>query len=126
MLEVERPVDALHMSSIPLCPYRGLMAFREQDASFFFGREGFTQRLVQACLTEPFTAVVGSVGAGKSSVLNAGLIPHLRQERSGWLIATLHPGHHPYRALAGALLRLYGSGVHQRGVHPSDLPAEVE
>jgi len=32
---------------VAACPYRGLGAFREVDAPFFFGREDFTGRLVQ-------------------------------------------------------------------------------
>lgn len=31
-----------------ICPYRGLRPFREEDAPFFFGRETFTERLVEA------------------------------------------------------------------------------
>ncbi len=38
----------LEEQAIPSCPYRGLFAFREQDAKFFFGREQFIQQLVQA------------------------------------------------------------------------------
>jgi serine/threonine protein kinase len=30
----------------PECPYRGLYAFQEEDAPFFFGRETFTEQLV--------------------------------------------------------------------------------
>ena len=32
----------------PRCPYRGLFAFREQDEEFFFGRELFIKRMVDA------------------------------------------------------------------------------
>ncbi|MDJ0578598.1 trypsin-like peptidase domain-containing protein [Crocosphaera sp.] len=34
--------------AIPPCPYRGLFAFREQDAQYFFGRKTFTEELVIA------------------------------------------------------------------------------
>ena len=34
--------------AIPPCPYQGLSAFQEQNAEFFFGRETFTQQLLQA------------------------------------------------------------------------------
>ena len=30
-----------------VCPYRGLQYFREEDAAFFFGREAFTEQLVE-------------------------------------------------------------------------------
>ena len=56
-----------------VCPYRGLLPFREEDAPFFFGREDYTQQLVQIIAKHPFVMVVGSSGSGKSSVVRAGL-----------------------------------------------------
>jgi len=95
---VSRPVGS--------CPYRGLAAFREQDAKFFFGREQFAQRLEEAIQSQSLTAViVGSSGSGKSSVVFAGLLPRLRDE-GGWQIAHFRPGERPFRALAGTLLPL--------------------
>ncbi len=89
------------------CPYRGLGAFREQDAPFFFGRERFTLLLRDAVERQPFVAVVGSSGSGKSSVVFAGLLPQLRDDdREAWLIAICRPGEQPFHTLAVALLPL--------------------
>ncbi|MFW2338730.1 MAG: AfsR/SARP family transcriptional regulator, partial [Acidimicrobiia bacterium] len=86
------------------CPYRGLAAFREEDAPFFFGRDDFIERLAEAVKQRPVVAViVGSSGSGKSSAVFAGLLPRLRDE-AGWLIVHFRPGGHPFHALAGALL----------------------
>lgn len=89
-----------------ICPYRGLRAFREEDAPLFFGREAFTQRLVAEVSRHPMVAVVGASGCGKSSVVRAGLVPHLRQESAEqvWDVATLVPGDRPLHALAAALV----------------------
>jgi WD40 repeat protein/DNA-binding SARP family transcriptional activator len=88
------------------CPYQGLAAFREEDAPFFFGREDFARRLLQAVHQHPLvTIIVGSSGSGKSSVVAAGLLPRLREE-GNWLIAPFRPGRRPFGALAGALLPL--------------------
>jgi WD40 repeat protein/DNA-binding SARP family transcriptional activator len=88
------------------CPYRGLDAFREEDAPFFFGREDSTARLVEAVEQgHPAIVIVGSSGSGKSSLVGAGLLPRLRQAPD-WLIATFRPGESPFRALAGVLLPL--------------------
>ena len=95
----------LGQQAIPSCPYRGLFAFREQDASYFFGREGFSQQLVDAVRRRPLAAVVGSSGSGKSSVVFAGLIPYLLHEGS-WLTAAFRPGKEPFHSLAAALLPL--------------------
>lgn len=90
------------------CPYRGLHAFREEDARFFFGREAFTELLVDAVSAEPMLGVIGPSGSGKSSVVHAGLLPRLRADASGpaWTIAGLRPGGKPFQALAGALVPL--------------------
>ncbi|HNS50858.1 MAG TPA: BTAD domain-containing putative transcriptional regulator [Anaerolineae bacterium] len=91
------------------CPYRGLAAFQEEDARFFFGREGFARRLMEVIQQRPVEAgpalicVVGSSGSGKSSAVFAGLLPRLRG-RDDWLIASLRPGAQPFQALAHSLL----------------------
>lgn len=65
-----------------VCPYRGLAAYRQQDAGWFFGRErstaAFVAQLRAAENTGGLVMLVGASGAGKSSLLNAGLVPALR------------------------------------------------
>ncbi|MGW0841072.1 nSTAND1 domain-containing NTPase [Streptomyces sp. NPDC002787] len=65
-----------------VCPYRGLASYRQQDARWFFGRERSTDALVAqlraAERTGGLVMLVGASGAGKSSLLNAGLVPALR------------------------------------------------
>ncbi|MFF9101772.1 hypothetical protein ACF1AU_14485 [Streptomyces rubrogriseus] len=65
-----------------VCPYRGLAAYRRQDADWFFGRERSTRALLAqldaARDTGGLVMLVGASGAGKSSLLNAGLVPALR------------------------------------------------
>lgn len=90
--------------SRPACPYRGLFAFREEDAHFFFGREEFTEKLVTAVKQQDLLPIIGPSGSGKSSVIFAGLIPTLRQQEN-WLICALRPGSQPLQALAAAFLR---------------------
>ncbi|BDI15896.1 hypothetical protein ANSO36C_16980 [Nostoc cf. commune SO-36] len=50
--------------AIALCPYRGLFAFREEDARFFFGRDIFTQKLVDTVQKQSLVAVIGASGSG--------------------------------------------------------------
>jgi WD40 repeat protein len=98
---------ALRVRTIAPCPYRGLFAFREQDAALFYGREELTDQLLDAVSTQALVTVIGASGSGKSSLVFAGSLPRLRQ-RTGWLIATLRPagGTSPLDALAAALLPL--------------------
>jgi KaiC/GvpD/RAD55 family RecA-like ATPase len=89
-----------------VCPYRGLRPFREEDEPFFFGREVFTDTLAATLARQPFVAVVGASGSGKSSVVRAGLIPRLRRGEGGfvWDVATLVSTDRPLASLAAALL----------------------
>ena len=99
-------------------PYRGLQRFDEEDAEFFFGRDGDVQRLLEKLKTTRLLAVLGPSGSGKSSLVRAGLLPALRRgalpASEDALIAVLTPGSHPLTALTAQLLRLYpGRGMHK-------------
>ena len=88
-----------------ICPYRALRPFREEDAPFFFGRETFTDDLEAQVERQSLVAVVGSSGSGKSSVVQAGLVPRLRRARERvWDILAFHPDVRPFHSLAAALL----------------------
>ncbi len=52
------------------CPYRGLEVFREQDAEWFFGRADVVATLQQMVGQQPFVALIGASGSGKSSVVS--------------------------------------------------------
>jgi WD40 repeat protein/class 3 adenylate cyclase len=105
-LEMLPAIDLREPRSIGESPYQGLSAFQEDDAEFFFGREGFTDRLIDAVKTHPMVAViVGSSGSGKSSTVFAGLLPQLRKE-GGWSIAQFRPGSQPLTALMSVLIPL--------------------
>ncbi|MDJ0841370.1 MAG: protein kinase [Acidobacteriota bacterium] len=83
------------------CPFKGLEAFTEKDHHFFYGREAITQRLSEHVNRYRFLAVLGPSGSGKSSVVQAGLMPLLREE--GKSIALFTPAGHPLEELAYAL-----------------------
>lgn len=88
-----------------ICPYRGLLYFREEDAPFFFGREVAINQLASAVQQHHLVAVVGASGSGKSSVVRAGLVPELRKARDRvWEVATIVPTDRPIHALAAVLM----------------------
>ena len=102
--DLQKHLDSVHAS---ICPYRGLLYFREEDAPFFFGREAAIDKLTSAVQREPFVAVVGASGSGKSSVVRAGLVPKLRSDRrTAWETVILVPTDQPLKALARALVPL--------------------
>jgi DNA-binding SARP family transcriptional activator/WD40 repeat protein/tRNA A-37 threonylcarbamoyl transferase component Bud32 len=85
-------------------PYKGLRAFREADAPEFQGRSALVAALVTRVNAEPFVAVVGPSGSGKSSLVHAGLVPALR--RDGALVVSMVPGADPLAELEAALRRV--------------------
>jgi hypothetical protein len=100
--DLQRDFDSVRAS---ICPYRGLLHFREEDAPFFFGREGAVDILTSAVQRQPFVAVVGASGSGKSSIVHAGLVPRLRSDHSTtWEVISLTPTYQPLEALAKALV----------------------
>lgn len=67
-------------SPVPPSPYRGILPFRYADRDRFFGREREIKDLTAKILLYRLVAVFGESGAGKSSLLNAGIIPALQRE----------------------------------------------
>ena len=100
-------------------PYRGLRAFEEQDAPFFFGRETATTDVLarmSGCVDRTGLLVVSGVsGAGKSSLLRAGVLPRIRgagltaaPEAARWPCLLLTPGPAPLDVLAVQVAHLAG------------------
>ncbi len=63
------------------CPFRGLYPFTVEDREFFFGREPLIDKLVAKLGDDPFLAVLGPSGSGKSSIVLAGLVPRSAPRR---------------------------------------------
>ncbi len=85
-------------------PYKGLAAFTEADAANFYGREETIERYVQLVAEAPLVPIIGASGSGKSSLVQAGLIPYLKRDTtSDWHILTMRPGRNPFNALAQAI-----------------------
>jgi type II secretory pathway predicted ATPase ExeA len=99
--------DRVRETRATICPYRGLLYFREEDAPFFFGRVEAITQLVSAVQDHSLVAVVGASGSGKSSVVRAGLVPELRKSCDRvWEVATIVPTDRPLYSLAAVLMPL--------------------
>jgi hypothetical protein len=100
------------------CPYPGLRPFRRSEAGYFFGRDEQVTQLMRR-LRQPagsrLLTVLGPSGCGKTSLIEAGLIPTLKQSsRSGdagqrWEVVKVQPGARLYRDLSAELVRCYRS-----------------
>jgi WD40 repeat protein len=86
-------------------PYRGLKSYETPDSELFFGRTALIEKLGEAICDRPFTVVLGASGSGKSSLVKAGLIPDLGDDR--WqILGPMRPGEYPLSALQGAFRAL--------------------
>lgn len=77
----------------PENPWPGLASFSESERRFFFGRDQETQALLRLVRRETLTVLHGRSGLGKTSLLNAGLFPLLRDE--AWLPVYIRLDHAP-------------------------------
>ena len=70
------------LGAVSSSPYRGLKVFQEQDAGWFFGREAaitaVLDRMSRLLAGTGLLVVSGASGAGKSSLLRAGVLPQIR------------------------------------------------
>jgi len=60
-------------------PWPGLRAFTENDREFFLGREAEAAELLGLVQRKPVVVLYGQSGLGKTSLLQAGLIPELKR-----------------------------------------------
>ncbi|MGB7248105.1 MAG: caspase family protein [Phormidesmis sp.] len=93
--------------SFGFCPYRGLSPFDEAHADYFFGRDDLIEQLLKKVDSSDFCALVGASSSGKTSLLRAGLMHHLRQGdritgSDGWTLKLITPTQHPLKGLAAA------------------------
>ncbi len=111
-------------------PFKGLLAFQEEDEAIFYGRDTLTTDLRHRLLSPvvrarqldsslsgktnvlptasplptTFLALVGASGSGKSSVVRAALIPALRRQ-TNWPIHLITSTTRPLETLAVTLTR---------------------
>lgn len=84
-------------------PYKGPESYQVEDADLFFGRDREAQHLIAKILSSRFTLVHAQSGAGKTSLLNARVIPDL--EARGWGAFRVLPQNDPLASLRATTLR---------------------
>jgi WD40 repeat protein len=96
-----------------LCPYPGLASFGQEQAAFFFGRDRLTADLVgrlgESLIEGGPLMVVAPSGAGKSSLLRAGMLAAVKcgalpvAGSRSWPHLVFTPTAHPMRAAAAQI-----------------------
>lgn len=120
-----RTIVADTAASFEGCPFVGLAAYRPDQAHLFFGRQKETLDALACFETRGGRAPVrwleinGNSGSGKSSLMQAGLLPLVDQ---GWLwprtgyerwtrIGPMMPGEHPTEMLAESFARTFAASM---------------
>ena len=85
-------------------PYPGLRPFAEDDSPYFRGRDAEIEQLLNLLAVERFVVVTGTSGSGKSSLVQAGVIPILRSGlatdlAADWTIVVIRPSRGPLERL---------------------------
>ena len=93
------------------CPYRGLLPYDQAHEAVFFGRERLTATLTGTLTQAGIVMLTGASGAGKTSLLQAGLRPALTRGvqvpgSSSWFQVSMIPGTRPLTELSAQLARL--------------------
>jgi formylglycine-generating enzyme required for sulfatase activity len=114
-LQQSPDASSLQPEELPadFCPYPGLESFNEKYAHYFFGRQFETAELLISFSLgggrhpQRWLQIEGNSGVGKSSLVQSGLIPAIRDgwqqpdyRRIGWHIAVMRPGNTPCENLA--------------------------
>jgi tetratricopeptide (TPR) repeat protein len=73
-------------------PFPGTRAFSRDDQALFFGRDPDIAVVVDLWATNRLTVLSGPPGCGKTSLLNAGVYPALREMVSARRLSLLAPG----------------------------------
>jgi len=86
----------------------GLRPYRKEEADIFYGREKEVEGLLQILQKDKLVTVIGAPGTGKSSLINAGLIPRLEegflaQAGKQWSVCKFRPGISPIENMAYSL-----------------------
>jgi hypothetical protein len=84
-------------------PYKGPESYQIEDAGLFFGRDRDADQLIAKILSSRFTLVHAQSGAGKTSLLNARVIPGL--ESRGWSAFRILPQNDPIESVRTSTLR---------------------
>jgi hypothetical protein len=98
--------------------FRGPLSYDIQDAKTFYGRMADGDACWERLRSKPFFILEGESGCGKSSLLNAYVLPRARQVFH--VIGPCRCGEDPFGKLRSALLQQSYSGGHKYGKRDLD------
>jgi len=94
-----------------LNPFPGLRPFKQKESHLFFGREDQVCEVLRKLIINKFVGIVGDSGIGKSSFVNCGIFPKLKQDdnetKDMWNIVSFRPGEDPLNEMSNVLHSFY-------------------
>ena len=107
-------MDGSRASNRPANLFKFLDSYQESDSPIFYGREDEIGFITGAVYRYSLTLISGESGAGKSSLLYAGLFPTLRRE--GTLIAAVRCLDSPVNRIRSEVIRQLKAGLDLKAV----------
>ena len=95
-------------------PYPGLRPYLKNESDIYCGRNKQVFEIKNKLLNNKFVAIVGPSGSGKSSLINAGLIPIF--EKNQFDIIEMHPGNHPIYSLSESLYQTFQNKIEKNQI----------
>jgi energy-coupling factor transporter ATP-binding protein EcfA2 len=89
------------------CPYPGMVPFKQDESQHFYGRDDEIGKMIELLQQHRLLFVIGPSGSGKSSLVFAGLLPHLSTAEdfppTFWRVHSMRPGAQPTKTLVDLL-----------------------
>jgi hypothetical protein len=99
-------------------PYPGIYAFEAEDAAIYFGRDEETRAVIEKLDARRaqggarLLLIIGASGAGKSSLLKAGVLPQLARRHRHWIaLPPMRSERAPLESLAKAIAQHSGAAA---------------
>jgi WD40 repeat protein len=99
-------------------PFPGLRPFAPEESENFHGRSSECGEVIAKLFKNRYVSVIGTAGTGKSSLINAGIIPDINKmnikESGKWNIISFRPGANPFSNLAAAVSNCFSNSGHEK------------
>jgi WD40 repeat protein len=109
-------------------PFPGLRPFAPEDRDLFFGRKAESDEIIAKLLKNRYITLIGTSGNGKTSLINAGVLPgimNLKNEGSAvWKILSFTPGKDPFGNLSDILSNGI-NGIGQKGIDRDSIYSDL-
>jgi hypothetical protein len=84
-------------------PFKELQSYNESDRDFFFGRDKEIDEVLSRIYKYKIVGLFGESGTGKTSLINAGLVPLLKEEN--FYVILVRPLDEPVRRIREAIMK---------------------